>query len=128
MPTRRSEVEARCQGDLHHGALTPPTAQAHHGTTREPVEVVHSLDAHTHPWVTHGGQKDFVAVVVGTAGSLTALADSLVQVMKKRASWLAVLDRRRYQQSIRRANTARLLLLQHGAGSLLLIVVSFSLA
>ncbi len=74
MPTCRGEVEARCQGDLHHGALTPPTAQPCHSATREPVEVVHGLDAHTDPWVTQGRQKDLGAVVVSTAGMLTAPA------------------------------------------------------
>jgi hypothetical protein len=83
MPTRWCEGEARCQGHLHHGALTLPAAQMHSSVTREPVEIVHDLDAHADPRVTYGSQKEFSAVIMGTVGCLTAPTGHVVELMQK---------------------------------------------
>src|SRR5262249_7392263 len=83
MPTRWCEVEARCQGHLHHGALTLPAAQMHSSMTREPVEIVHDLDAHADPGVTYGSQKVFSAMIMGTVGCLTAPTGPVVELMQK---------------------------------------------
>ena len=83
MPTRRGEFEARCQSDLHHGALAPPAAHMHHSPTREPVEVVHLLDTHAAPGVTQGSQKELAAVVMRTMGCLTSPTGHFVELMEK---------------------------------------------
>ena len=83
MPTRRSEIEARCEGDLHHRGLTLPAAQMHHGATRKPMGGVYILDTHADTGVAHGGQKDLSVVIMGTEGMLTAPAGHLVELMEK---------------------------------------------
>jgi hypothetical protein len=83
MPTRRCDVEADRQGNIHHRGLTLPTAQTYHGATGEPVEVVHVLDTHANTGVAPRSQIELGAVIMGTKGSVTSSTRGLVELMEK---------------------------------------------
>jgi hypothetical protein len=83
MPTRGGEIDARCQGDRYHRGVTLPAPQTHHGTTREPVGVVHGLEAHADTGVASRGQEELASMGMGTVGGLTALADCRIKLMQK---------------------------------------------
>ena len=83
MPTRRSEVEARGEGHLHHRGLTLPAAQMHHSGTRQLVEGIHGLDAHADAGMAYRCQKDLVAVIMGAEGGVTAPTGHLIELMEK---------------------------------------------
>jgi hypothetical protein len=83
MPTRQGHLETHGEGDLHHWTLAPPAAQMHHRGTRQSVKLVHRLDTHADPGVTHGSQKEFSAVIMGTLGCLTAPTGHFVELMQK---------------------------------------------
>jgi hypothetical protein len=51
----------------------------HYNFAREPVEIVHDLDAHTDPGVTYGSQKEFSAVIMGTVGCLRGYPETRQQ-------------------------------------------------
>jgi hypothetical protein len=55
----------------------------HSSVTREPVAIVHDLDAHADPRVTYGSQKECSAVIMGTVGCLTAPTGYVVELMQK---------------------------------------------
>jgi len=55
----------------------------HYNFTRELVEIVNDLDAHTDPGVTYGSQKEFSAMIMGTVGCLTAPTGHVVELMQK---------------------------------------------
>jgi hypothetical protein len=83
MPTRRGEIEARGEGDVHHRSLTLPAAQMHHSATGKPVQIVHDLDAHVDPRVAPGGEIELCAMIMGTEESVTSSTGHLVELMQK---------------------------------------------
>ena len=68
---------------MYHQGVTFPTAQPHHGATRESLVVVHDRNPHTHTGMALGGQKDLGPVVMSTKRSVTPPVGDLVELMKK---------------------------------------------